>query len=120
MAKLWWDGAIVGGWQRLPRRWRPHPDAGRCACEDRGGCSAAAGWLAAASRHGWTIAGCATPPEARTGSQRACRAKARGIAHSLAENFAALDRNALPLPEKLGPRSAALRPFGVWFGRRTV
>ena len=45
---------------------------------------------------------------------------ARGIAHSLAENFAALDRGALPLPDKLGPQIRALRPFGVWFGRRTV
>jgi ATP-dependent RNA helicase SUPV3L1/SUV3 len=46
--------------------------------------------------------------------------EARGIAHSLAENFAALDRSTLPLPEKLGSQIRALRPFGVWFGRRTV
>ena len=62
--------------------------------------------------------------EARTGTQDALPGEARGIAHSLAENFAALDRaslkDSLALPEKLGPQIRALRPFGVWFGRRTV
>jgi ATP-dependent RNA helicase SUPV3L1/SUV3 len=58
--------------------------------------------------------------DAKTGSQSALPGEARGIAHSLAENFAALDRRTLPLPEKLGPQIRALRPFGVWFGRRTV
>src|SRR5262249_20677136 len=46
--------------------------------------------------------------------------QARGIAHQLAENFAAVDRANLSLPEKLGPLLRTLRPFGVWFGRRTV
>jgi ATP-dependent RNA helicase SUPV3L1/SUV3 len=46
--------------------------------------------------------------------------QARGIAHQLAENFAAMDPAQLVLPEKLGPLLRALRPFGVWFGRRWV
>ena len=58
--------------------------------------------------------------DAKTGAQSALPGEARGIAHSLAENFAALDRASLPLPEKIGPQIRALRPFGVWFGRRTV
>ncbi|HYS46085.1 MAG TPA: hypothetical protein VEM35_06585, partial [Rhizomicrobium sp.] len=53
-------------------------------------------------------------------SDGALAGQARGIAHQLAENFAALDRTALALPEKLGPLLRSLRPFGVWFGRRTV
>jgi hypothetical protein len=55
--------------------------------------------------------------DAKTGSQSALPGEARGIAHSLAENFAALDRStlkdSLALPEKLGPQIRALRPFGV-------
>jgi ATP-dependent RNA helicase SUPV3L1/SUV3 len=42
------------------------------------------------------------------------------LAHQLAENFGALDRATLALPEKLGPILRALKPFGVWFGQRTV
>jgi len=62
--------------------------------------------------------------DAKTGSQSALPGDARGIAHQLVENFAALDRallkDSLALPEKLGPQIRALRPFGVWFGRRRV
>ena len=60
--------------------------------------------------------------EAKSGTQGALPGEARGIAHQLAENFGALDRATLrhALPEKLGPQIRALRPFGVWFGRRTV
>lgn len=47
-------------------------------------------------------------------------AEARGLAHRLTENFGSLDRETLSLPEKLGPVLRALKPFGVWFGRRTV
>jgi ATP-dependent RNA helicase SUPV3L1/SUV3 len=58
--------------------------------------------------------------DAKTGSESALPGSARGIAHSLADNFAALDRADLHLPEKLGALVRSLRPFGVWFGRRTV
>ncbi len=61
---------------------------------------------------------------ARSGSEGAFQGppagQARGIAHQLAENFGAMDRAALVLPEKLGPLLRALKPYGVWFGRRTV
>jgi len=56
----------------------------------------------------------------KTGSDGALPGDARGVAHQLAENFGSLDRAALMLPEKLGPLLRALRPFGVWFGRRSV
>ena len=58
--------------------------------------------------------------DAKTGATNALPGEARGIAHQLAENFAALDRATLPLPEKIGPQIRALKSFGVWFGRRTV
>jgi ATP-dependent RNA helicase SUPV3L1/SUV3 len=58
--------------------------------------------------------------EAKTGSENALTGQARGIAHQLAENFASLDRPALSLPDNIGALVRALRPFGVWFGRRTV
>jgi ATP-dependent RNA helicase SUPV3L1/SUV3 len=57
---------------------------------------------------------------ARAGSDTALPSYARGMAHQLAENFGALDRASLSLPEKLGPMLRALKPFGVWLGRRTV
>ena len=43
---------------------------------------------------------------------------ARGVAHILAENFGVMPRNGLP--EKIGQIVKALRPYGVWFGRRDV
>ena len=58
--------------------------------------------------------------EARAGSATALPGQARGLAHQLAENFGALERAPLALPEKLGPILRALKPFGVWFGRRTI
>jgi len=58
--------------------------------------------------------------QTRAGSELALPAYARGFAHQLAENFGSLDRDGLGLPEKLGPVLRALKPFGVWFGRRTV
>jgi len=58
--------------------------------------------------------------DAKTGTANALPGEARGIAHQLAEHFGALDRATLPLPEKIGPQIRALRPFGVWFGRRNV
>src|SRR4029079_1951071 len=57
---------------------------------------------------------------AKTGTGNALAGQARGIAHQLAENFASLERAALSLPANIGSLVRALRPFGVWFGRRTV
>jgi ATP-dependent RNA helicase SUPV3L1/SUV3 len=45
---------------------------------------------------------------------------ARGAAHLLAENFGVVARKDLALPEKPGAVLRALRPYGVWFGRRDV
>ena len=42
----------------------------------------------------------------------------RGVAHLLAGNFGVASRKELGLPERIGPIVTALRPYGVWFGRR--
>jgi ATP-dependent RNA helicase SUPV3L1/SUV3 len=120
--KLWWDGAIVG---RLAAGSSPlAPNIQMLADAHVKTESLQArlhAWLTAriTARLGPLLA-LRDAAEARTGSAAALPGEARGIAHQLAENFAALDRASLPLPEKLGPQIRALRPFGVWFGRRNV
>jgi len=120
--KLWWDGAIVArltagssplapGLQMLAdAHVKTEPLQARLQA-----------WLTARimARLGPLLA-LRDAADARTGTHGALPGEARGIAHSLAENFAALDRATLPLPEKIGPQIRALRPFGVWFGRRNV
>ena len=120
--KLWWDGAIVARLVTGPSPLAPaievladahvKTDALRVRLER---------WMAArlASRLQPLLA-LRDAADAKTGSANALPGEARGIAHSLAENFAALDRTTLPLPDRIGPQIRALKPFGVWFGRRTV
>jgi ATP-dependent RNA helicase SUPV3L1/SUV3 len=120
--KLWWDGAIVARLTAGSSPLAPTLQILADAHVKTGALQARLqAWLAAriTARLGPLLA-LRDAADARTGSQSALPGEARGIAHSLAENFAALDRGALPLPEKLGPQIRALRPFGVWFGRRTV
>jgi len=120
--KLWWDGAIVG---RLVAGSSPLAPTIEMLADPHVKTEALQArlqtWMAAriATRLGPLLA-LRDAAEARTGTESALPGQARGIAHQLAENFAALDRAALPLPDKLGPQIRALRPFGVWFGRRTV
>jgi ATP-dependent RNA helicase SUPV3L1/SUV3 len=123
--KLWWDGAMAG-----------HLAAGNAPLAPQV-VLAADDMLKGASREAvqtrleqWTrariearlepLVALARAAEAKAGSETALPAQARGLAHQLVENFGALDRAALALPEKLGPILRALKPFGVWFGRRTV
>jgi ATP-dependent RNA helicase SUPV3L1/SUV3 len=58
--------------------------------------------------------------DAKPGTKDALPGDARGIAHRLWENFGSID---FPRADLRGDRGAimrALRPYGVWFGRRTV
>jgi ATP-dependent RNA helicase SUPV3L1/SUV3 len=122
--KLWWDGAIVA---RLVAGLSPLSPSVQMLADPHVKTEALQArlqaWMDAriAARLGPLLA-LRDAADARTGTQSALPGEARGIAHQLAENFAALDRAALKeaLPEKLGPQIRALRPFGVWFGRRTV
>jgi ATP-dependent RNA helicase SUPV3L1/SUV3 len=123
--KFWWDGAIVAhlvaGSSSLA------PQTALAADELLKGTSRDAvqarleTWLAARLEARLEpLLALARAAEARAGSDTALPAYARGLAHQLAENFGALDRASQMLPERLGPVLRALKPFGVWFGRRTV
>jgi ATP-dependent RNA helicase SUPV3L1/SUV3 len=122
--KLWWDGAIVGrlvaGASPLSPNIEILADPHVKTDDLKARLEA---WVVAriAARLGPLLA-LGEASEAKTGSASALPGEARGIAHQLVENFASLDRATLKhaLPEKLGPQIRALRPFGVWFGRRTV
>jgi len=120
--KLWWDGAIVG---RLMPGAAPLTPALQVICDEQLGAEARAvvqarleAWLAA--RIAARLAPLMALRDAAKAREGGLDGLARGIAHSLAENFGALERGALALPDKLGPLLRALRPFGVWFGRRHV
>ena len=120
--KLWWDGAIVARLAPGPSPLSPRIEMLADAHVKTEGLQARLeAWMTAriAARLGPLLA-LRDAADARTGAADALPGEARGIAHSLAENFASLDRKTLPLPEKIGPQIRALRPFGVWFGRRTV
>jgi ATP-dependent RNA helicase SUPV3L1/SUV3 len=120
--KLWWDGAIVAKLVPGPSPLAPNVavladehvkiDALQARLE---------AWMTArtAARLGPLLA-LRDAADAKTGTPGALPGEARGIAHQLVENFSALDRAGLALPEKLGHLLRALKPFGVWFGRRTV
>ena len=120
--KLWWDGAIVA---RLVAGPTPLTPAITMLADDHVKTHALQERL-----ERWMSTRIATrlqpllalrdAADAKTGSANALPGEARGIAHQLAENFGALDRATLPLPDKIGPQIRALKPFGVWFGRRTV
>ena len=123
--KFWWDGAIVAhltaGASPLDPQITLVADellkgAPRLAVQTR-----LDAWMAARlDLRLEPLIALARAAEVRAGSDTALPAQARGLAHQLVENFGALDRARLALPEKLGPILRALKPFGVWFGRRTV
>jgi ATP-dependent RNA helicase SUPV3L1/SUV3 len=123
--RLWWDGAIVA---MLTAGGSPlHPAVLLLADES----------LKGAPREGvqrrlddWVekriaakleaLAALHTAIDAKAGTQGALPGDARGIAHRLWENFGNID---FPRADLRGDRGAvmrALRPFGIWFGRRTV
>ncbi len=58
--------------------------------------------------------------EAKAGTKDALPGEARGIAHRLWENFGSLDFLRASLKSERGAVMRALKPYGVWFGRRTV
>ena len=120
--KLWWEGAIVGklaaGATPLAPTVQMVADA-HVKTDDLQ--ARLQGWVTARiTAKLLPLIALRDAAEAKSGTDKALAGQARGLAHSLAENFASLDRAALSLPDNLGPLVRALRPFGVWFGRRTV
>jgi len=120
--KLWWDGAIVGKLVAGPSPLAPQVQVMADAHVKTEPLQARLrDWINAriAARLQPLLA-LRDAADARTGTPGALPGEARGVAHQLAENFAALDRAAVALPGKLGPVLRALRPFGVWGGRGTI
>ena len=123
--KLWWDGAIVA---KLAPGAAPLAPAIALVADDllKGAPRISVQarleqWLAARMEARIEpLLALARAAEAKAGSDTALPSYARGMAHQLAQNFGALDRATLDLPEKSGPMLRALKPFGVWLGRRTV
>jgi ATP-dependent RNA helicase SUPV3L1/SUV3 len=123
--KLWWDGAIVA---KLAPGVSPLTPAFALVADELLKGSPRANVQARLDQ--WMTArieariepllALARAAEAKAGSDTALPSYARGLAHQLAENFGSLDREGLALPDKIGPMLRALKPFGVWLGRRTV
>jgi ATP-dependent RNA helicase SUPV3L1/SUV3 len=123
--KLWWDGAIVA--RLAPGASALAPGIQLAADELLKGAPRAAVQARLeqfiATRIGARLEpllALARAAEAKAGSMTALPSYARGLAHQLAQNFGSLDRDPLDLPEKLGPILRALKPFGVWLGRRSL
>ena len=123
--KLWWDGAIVA---KLAPGASPLAPAIALVADDllKGAPRASVQtrleqWLTTRiEARIEPLLALARAAEAKAGSDTALPSYARGLAHQLAQNFGALDRTTLDLPEKPGPMLRALKPFGVWLGRHTV
>jgi ATP-dependent RNA helicase SUPV3L1/SUV3 len=123
--RLWWDGAIVA---RLAAGPSPlEPNVQLLADEIvKGGPRESIQrrleeWLAA------RIAAKLAPllalragVETKAGTAEAMPAAARGIAHQLCENFGSLQTAEAGVPANRRALIRALRPYGVWFGRRTI
>lgn len=123
--RLWWDGAIVARLVAGPTALTPSlllladeslkgapREAVQTHLED---------WIKARlAAKLQPIFALETGIEAKPGTKDALPGEARAIAHQLWENFGSID---FPRAELKGDRGAimrALRPYGVWFGRRTV
>lgn len=123
--RLWWDGAIVarltaGGSPLTPSVLLLADESLKGAPRD-GVQRRLDDWLAkriAAKLQPLTALSEAI--DAKAGSKGALPGEARGIAHRLWENFGNLD---FPRADMRGDRGGimrALRPYGIWFGRRAV
>jgi ATP-dependent RNA helicase SUPV3L1/SUV3 len=122
---LWWDGAIVG---RLAVGSSPLAPSVHVLADDQ--LKGEARERVTRRLSEWTgariklrvgpVLSLREAADARTGRENALPSHARGIAHQLCENFGSLDRSQVSLPDDLRPLIRSLRPYGVWFGRRTL
>lgn len=123
--RLWWDGAIVA---RLIAGATPLAPAVLLLADES---------LRGAPREGvqrrledWVkaritaklqpLVALETGIEAKAGTPDALPGEARAIAHQLWENFGSIDFPRAELRGDRGTIMRALRPYGVWFGRRAV
>jgi ATP-dependent RNA helicase SUPV3L1/SUV3 len=123
--RIWWDGAIVAQLVQGPSPYAPN--VALAADENLKGelresvQQRLEGWIRTriTARLEPLIA-LESAAEAKAGTESALPGFARAIAHRLSENFGSLDPAILALPENLGAHIRALKPFGVWFGKRAV
>ncbi len=123
--KLWWDGAIVG---RLAAGAQPLQPAVTILADD----NLKPEWRETVARRmdAWVKARLAARLQpllalrevidVKAGTMNALPAQARGIAHQLCENFGSCDTARIALPDEPKLARSALRPYGVWFGRRSI
>ncbi len=123
--RLWWDGAIVA---KLTAGSSPLAPAVALLADENLKGEVRAGvqrrleeWLTAriAAKLEPLLA-LRTGVEAKAGTAGALPAMARGIAHQLCENFGSLETSRVALPSDRRTLIRALRPYGVWFGRRSI
>ena len=123
--RLWWDGAIVA---RLAAGPSPIEPTVRLLADEiiKGGPRESIQrrleeWLAARIKAKLEpLVVLREGVEAKAGSAEAMPAAARGIAHQLCENFGSLPTAEADVQANLGALIRALRPYGVWFGRRAI
>ncbi|HXC56582.1 MAG TPA: helicase-related protein [Rhizomicrobium sp.] len=123
--KLWWDGAVVAHLAAGPAPLSPRVEMladERLKGDLREGVQArleafVQGRIAARLQ---PLLALGEATLAKPGTPTALPAAARGIAHQLLENFGALERARLALPDDIRPLLRALKAFGVWFGRRSL
>ena len=121
--KLWWDGAIVARLVAGPSPLSPAIEMLADAHVKTDALQDAAGTLdGGAHRRAPAAAAGAARCRRRQDRhrQRPARRSARHRPSAGGEFRGAGPRHACHLPEKIGPQIRALKPFGVWFGRRTV
>ncbi|HEX3431972.1 MAG TPA: helicase-related protein [Rhizomicrobium sp.] len=123
--RVWWEGAIVARLGRGPSPLEPSlamlADE-QLATELRDGVTARLRtWLTLRIETRlaplWALRRAA---DAKAGTPDAIPAAARGIAHQLCEHWGSLDREKATVPSDLRAARAALRPYGVTFGRRSI
>jgi ATP-dependent RNA helicase SUPV3L1/SUV3 len=123
--RIWWDGAIVAQLVHGPSPYAP--DVALAADENL------KGELRESVQHrleNWIrtriaarlepLVALGNAADAKAGTETALPGFARAIAHRLSESFGSLDPAILALPENLGGHIRALKPFGVWFGKRAI
>jgi ATP-dependent RNA helicase SUPV3L1/SUV3 len=123
--KLWWDGAVIGHLRKGPAPLNPTIEIfadERLKGDLREGVQTRLeAFVQARIAHRLQpLLALGEAIEAKPGTPEALPGAARGVAHQLLENFGALERAKLSLPDNIGQLVRALKNFGIWFGRRSI
>jgi ATP-dependent RNA helicase SUPV3L1/SUV3 len=123
--RLWWDGAIVAQLVAGPSQLAPAvqvlADESLHGAPREGVQRRLEDWVKARITAKLPLLLALTEGiDAKVGTKEALPGEARGIAHRLLENFGSIDFARTDLKGDRGAVMRALRPYGVWFGRRAV